>query len=331
MRTADLVRRLPKAELHLHFEGAVPWAMVRAHAAGALPERPAWWAPGFRFADFGEFRRTSQACLACLSDPRAYETAATAIFRDLRAQHVRYVEISLDVVRVAAQPLPLDEVFAAVKAAAPPGLAVRLVAAFAYHKAARTPAAVIETVLAARDVDGVDLHGDETHESTARFAEVFAAARGKGLLTKAHAGELVGPRSVHRALDLLGVRRIEHGVRAVEDPALVERLAAERITLDVCPWSNVRLGVVPDLATHPVRVLHARGVPVTISTDDPTLFGRTLSEELLALVEEAGLAPADVARLQDNAFAAAALPEDARAAARREIAALVAELGPGRA
>jgi adenosine deaminase len=331
MLARDFVRALPKAELHLHFEGAVPWAMVRAHAATALPERPAWWAEGFRFEDFAHFRREARTCLACLTDLPAYGTAAAAIFRSLRAQDVRYVEISLDVVRLATEPVRVDDVVAVVKAAAPEGLTVRVVAAFSYHKPDRTPRDVIDAVLGCDLVDGIDLHGDETRESTGRFAEVFAAARGKGLLTKAHAGELAGPASVARALDLLGVRRIEHGVRAIEDAALVDRLAAERITLDVCPWSNVKLGVVGDLAAHPVRRLHERGVPVTIGTDDPTLFGRSLGEELVSLVEDLGLSLADVARLQANAFAVAAMPAPVRAAALRELDALVAEAGSGKA
>jgi adenosine deaminase len=331
MPTADLLRALPKAELHLHFEGAVPWAMVRAHAGAAAPERPAWWAEEFRFGDFTQFREAARACLPCLTDPPAYGAAAAAIFRDLHAQNVRYVEISLDVVRLAAQPLSLDDVVTAVKAAAPAGLIVRVIAAFAYHKTERTPGDVVDAVLASPVVDGLDLHGDETRESTARFAGVFRAARDKGLITKAHAGELVGPRSIARALDLLGVRRIEHGVRAVEDEALVARLAAESITLDLCPWSNVKLGIVPDLATHPIARLHARGVPVTVSTDDPTLFGRSLTAELAALVDRAGLSVTDVARLQANAFRVAAMPAADRDAALQAIAALLAELEPGRA
>ena len=322
MLTADLLRALPKAELHLHFEGAVPWP---------LPGRPAWWADDFRFGDFTRFREAARACLTSLTSLPAYGAAAAVIFRDLRAQNVRYVEISLDVVRLAEQALRLNDVVAVIKAAAPVGLVVRVIAGFSYHKAERTPGDVIDAVLGSPVVDGVDLHGDESRESTVRFADVFRAARDKGLITKAHAGELVGPPSIVRALDLLGVRRIEHGVRAIEDAGLVERLAAEAITLDLCPWSNVKLGIVPELATHPVGRLHARGVPVTISTDDPTVFGRSLTAELSALTSEARLSVADIARMQANTFRVAAMPDEARAAALREIAALLGEIDSGKA
>jgi adenosine deaminase len=331
MPTTDFIRAVPKAELHLHFEGAVPWAMVRAHAGATVPDRPAWWAADFRFGAFTQFREAARACLPCLTGLSAYGAAAATILGDLHAQNVRYVEISLDVVRLAAQPLALDDVVSVIKAAAPAGLTARVIAAFAYHKAGRTPGDVVDAVLRSPVVDGIDLHGDETRETTARFADVFRTARARGLITKAHAGELAGPPSIVRALDALGVRRIEHGLRAVKDDALMDRLAAESVTLDLCPWSNVKLGIVADLPTHPIGRLHARGVPVTISTDDPTLFGRSLTAELAALVDEAGLAVEDVARMQANAFRVAVMPEDARAAALREIAARAGEIESGKA
>ena len=331
MLTRDFVRALPKAELHLHLEGAVPWAMVRAHAGDDLPERPPWSGEGFRFDDFTQFRGASQTCMACLVDARAYGAVAGAIFRDLAAQNVRYVEISFDIVRVLDKQIQIADVIAAMRAAAPPGLTARVFAAFSQHKPDRTPPAVAEMVLAAPGLDGISLHGDETVQSTAHFAEVFAEARRRGLSAKAHAGELAGPASVAKVLDLLGVRRIEHGVRAAEDPALVDRLAAEGITLDVCPWSNVRLRVVPDLASHPIRRLHERGVRMTINTDDPTVFGRTLSQEIVSLVDDLGFSLAEVARLQANAFAVAAMPAAARAVALGEIEALAREIEPGKA
>mgnify|MGYP003694491031 CR=1 FL=1 len=134
-----------------------------------------------------------------------------------------------------------------------------------------------------------------------------------------------------RALDLLGVARIEHGVRAIEDDALLDRLATEGVTLDVCPWSNVRLRVVRDLLAHPIRRLHERGVRVTVNTDDPTVFGRTLSQEIVSLVDDLGFSPADAAQLQANAFAVAAMPQAARDSALGEIEVLAREIESGKA
>jgi adenosine deaminase len=331
MLTPEFVRALPKAELHLHLEGAVPWAMVRAHVGDHLPATPPWTGHGFRFDDFMQFRGAVQACMGCLVDAPAYGAVAGAIFRDLLAQNARYVELSFDIVRALDRRLDVAAVVAAVKAAAPPALTARVFAAFSQHKPERTPPSVVETVLDAPGLDGISLHGDETVQSTACFADAFVEARRRGMLTKAHAGELVGPASVAAVLTRLGVRRIEHGVRAIEDAALVERLVAEDVTLDVCPWSNVRLRVARDLATHPIRALHARGVRMTVNTDDPTVFGRTLTQELASLVDDLGFAPQEVIRLQANAFAVAAMPPAARAAALDELDALAREIAPERA
>ena len=323
MRTAEFIGALPKAELHLHLEGAVPWALARAQAP-TLPERPPWYADGFQFEDFLQFRGAVRDCMSYLTDASAYGAAAGAIFQGLLAQNVRYAEISFDVARALEQTLEVHDVVAAIKAAEPPGLITRVFAALSQHKPERTPPAVVEAVLSAPGLDGLSLHGDETAQQTPVFVEAFAEARRRGLQTKAHAGELMGPASVAAALDLLGVTRIEHGVRAAEDDALVDRLAAEGVTLDVCPWSNVRLRVVKSLAAHPIRRLHERGVRLTINTDDPTVFGRTLSEELTSLVEDLGFTPVDLARFQSNAFAVAAMPAATRAALLAELTALTA-------
>ena len=323
MRTAEFIGALPKAELHLHLEGAVPWALARAQAP-TLPERPPWYADGFQFEDFLQFRGAVRDCMSYLTDASAYGAAAGAIFQGLLAQNVRYAEISFDVARALEQTLEVHDVVAAIKAAEPPSLITRVFAALSQHKPERTPPAVVEAVLSAPGLDGLSLHGDETAQQTPVFVEAFAEARRRGLQTKAHAGELMGPASVAAALDLLGVTRIEHGVRAAEDDALVDRLAAEAVTLDVCPWSNVRLRVVKSLAAHPIRRLHERGVRLTINTDDPTVFGRTLSEELTSLVEDLGFTHADLARFQANAFAVAALPAATRAALLAELTALTA-------
>lgn len=153
-----------------------------------------------------------------------------------------------------------------------------------YARRNADPAEAIETALLAvrRAGDGVvafGLAGDEARYSSEPFAEAFAIARRAGLIPAPHAGELAGPASVRAALDVLGARRIAHGVRAVEDPALVARLAEEGIVLDVCPTSNVALGVVESLSAHPLPVLLRAGVRCTLNADDPLLFGPGLLEE----------------------------------------------------
>jgi adenosine deaminase len=175
-------------------------------------------------------------------------------------------------------------------------------------------------------LDGIDLHGDERACGPAPFAPMYAHARQRGFAVKAHAGELAGPHAIIDTLDALGVRRIEHGTTAIHDEALMTRLASEGITLDMCPSSNAKLRVVDSVATHPIRELHKRGVPVTVNTDDPTVFGCSLTGELRLLAKHLDFSPHDLAQLQRNAFWAADMPIATRAAALAEIDALVAHI-----
>ena len=177
MRTAEFIRALPKAELHLHLEGAVPWALARAQAP-ALPERPPWYADGFQFDDFLQFRGAVRDCMSYLTDAGAYGAAAGAIFRGLLTQNVRYAEISFDVARALEQKLEVRDVVAAIKAAEPPGLITRVFAALSQHKPERTPPAVVEAVLSAPGLDGLSLHGDETTQQTAASSSRPSRRRG---------------------------------------------------------------------------------------------------------------------------------------------------------
>lgn len=326
MQMSEFIGALPKAELHLHLEGAIPWSIARARNP-ELPARPPWWDDSFAFADFAvDFTRAIRSCYyPALRAVEDYARVAAEIFAGLAAQNVRYAEISFSPRYAYGIGLSIADAARAVKRAAPAGLAVAVYAGFSREAGFRGDDPAVQATLAAPDLDGLDLHGDERKSEAAPFAELYAAARARGLRLKAHAGELRGPASVAEALDSLGVARIEHGFTAAGDPALVERLVAERITLDLCPISNVKLGLLPALAAHPIRALYQRGVRVTVSSDDPTVFGCTLTSELHALVEHLGFSPADLARLQVNAFSVAKLPPDARAAICAEIEDLVAQ------
>jgi len=143
-------------------------------------------------------------------------------------------------------------------------------------------------------------------------------------VTKCHAGEFDGPARVREAIQQLGVRRVQHGVRAVEDPAVVKLAADLGVTFDVCPLSNVGLRVVQDVASHPIRRLMQAGVSCTVSTDDPLCFANTLNEEYAALAAEAGFTRAELARVARNGWAVADVPEDDRRARLAEIDRLAA-------
>jgi adenosine deaminase len=165
-----------------------------------------------------------------------------------------------------------------------------------------------------RGVVALDLAGDEAGFPGELFVEHFRKAREAGLRTLAHAGEAAGAASVRQALDGLGAERIGHGVRAVEDPALLELLAERRVPLEVCPTSNVQTSTVASYAAHPLPALLRRGLAVTLNTDDPSISGIDLAHEYRVAEEELGLTPQELRTLQENALEAAFLtPEERRA------------------
>ena len=163
--------------------------------------------------------------------------------------------------------------------------------------------------LASPAVMGITLGGSEDCFPAGEFREVYALAREHGLRLSVHAGEALGPESVWEALESLRPERIGHGVRAVEDPALVAHLAAERIPLEVCPTSNIFTGAYPSLEAHPVRALFEAGIPITINSDDPTFFHTTLADEY-ACLPALGFSDRDLLKLLRNGFRYAFLPQD---------------------
>jgi adenosine deaminase len=325
MQSDAFIAALPKAELHLHIEGAVPWELARARNP-ALPPIPPWWDDAFVFHDFAvDFAQAMRACyLPVLRTVDDYAQVAAMVLADLAAQNVRYAELSFSSRYLAQQGLAVADVARAIKQAAPAGIVVLVYAGISREQLYPLDDPLVQAILAAPELDGLDLHGDERRCGATPYAAVFAAAGERGLRLKAHAGELAGAGAVAETLDALGVTRIEHGVTAAGEPALVERLIAEEVTLDMCPTSNVKLGAVPSLAEHPIHLLHRRGVRVTVNTDDPTIFGCSLTDELQLLVDRLGFSLVDIAQLQTNAFRVARLPQAIRAKILAEVAGLLA-------
>jgi adenosine deaminase len=178
---------------------------------------------------------------------------------------------------------------------------------------------LIETLLNLSKLDGLDLHGDEKAQGPAPFIQLFDQARQHGLATKAHAGELAGPQSMQNIIDTLQLTRIEHGVTAIENERLMSRLITENITLDMCPTSNLKLRVVENMAAYPIKQFHQRGIRVTVNTDNPTILGCSLADELQLLVECFGFSYYDLAQLQANAFQVALMPAAKRAGILAEL------------
>ncbi len=315
------VRRLPKTETHLHLEGALPYELLQRLDATKFAAPPASWAPDFRFGSFAEF---DQLIIGLLSpwfvSAARYHEAAAVVFRRLAEQNVRYVEISFHLPIVEFIADRGEAILQAILEAAPPGLTVRVFAGLVRDCYAGPMPAVIADALRWRWLAGFDLHGHEALPLEDWTVDVWRRARAAGKEMKAHAGEFGGAANVRLAVERLGVRRVQHGVRAVDDPAVVALLAREGVTLDITPISNVKLGVVSSLRAHPLRHLLAAGVRCTISTDDPLIFGNTLTDEYEGLANEAGFSGAELVQLARNGFEVGTMPEPVRTAALAELA-----------
>ena len=320
-RLTSFIQALPKCEVHLHLEGAVPLNLARAWSDAPISDPPEWFDPAHRYTSFPEFIQVlNLTWRGRLDSLERLEKAATEIWRGLVAQNVRYVEMSFG---VGAYTFPVVETVAALKAGTPDGLTVRIIAGVSRDRDTPYILKIGREAVWADNVDGIDLHGDEREGDPRDFLGLYQEARSRGMITKAHAGEFGGASSVVEVLDLLRVKRIQHGVGAANDRSLVQRFLDEDVTLDMCPWSNVKLGVTDSLRRHPLPALHRAGVRVTVSTDDPTLFGQTLSDEYRSLHTGMGLSFEEIGQIAANAFLNAKMDEVKRDACLNEIASIV--------
>lgn len=326
MTDAEFIQALPKTETHLHIEGALPYGLLHAWKPDTYPQSPAFHAPDFRFGAFPEFDQVLLGhALPWFTSAERYHEAARAVFSGHVAQNVRYVEISFHLPVAGFINTPAREIIAAIRTAVPVGLEVRIFAGMLRTDYAGPMRAVIDDLENWDELAGVDLHGFEQVPTEPWTAKVWARLRAAGKVTKAHAGEFDGAHRVREAIELLGATRIQHGVRAIEDPAVVALAVDRNVTFDVCPLSNVRLRVVPSMAVHSLRALMAAGVNCTVSTDDPLVFANTVNDEYLALARDAGFTRAETVRLVRNGWAVADVPAATRARMFAEIDRLHAE------
>lgn len=306
---AAFIQSLPKTETHLHIEGALPRELLqKVRPEFARP--PASWAPDFKFRDFAHFEtELLDMVFAWFRSPERYHEAAKLIFAKHVAQNVKYVETSFASGVIEFLGLDGREVLAAIRTAVPAGLEVRVFLGIHHNGAGPKMMPVLEDALGWKDLAGIDLHGTESFPIEPWTAPYWEAARKAGKYTKAHAGELMGADFVRRSLDELKPHRIEHGVRSIEDPAVVAEIKQRGIALDVCPISNHKLMPGVTLATHPIRQLFDAGVKVTVSTDDPISFGNTLVGEYAALAVHRGFNHKELAQLARNGFEVALMPD----------------------
>jgi adenosine deaminase len=316
----DFIQALPKTETHLHVEGALPYELLTAWRPEEYRADPPFRRADYRYATFPDFENILlDNALPWFNSAERYYEAAKVMFAKHVAQNVRYVETSFHLPVTKFINVPGPEIVAALRAAAPAGLEVRIFTGMLRSDIAGDLRATIDELETWEHLAGVDLHGFEQMPTERDTAEVWARLRAAGKVTKCHAGEFDGAARVREAIEQLGVTRVQHGVRAIEDEAVV-RLAAERgVTFDVCPISNVRLKVVPSLREHPIRRLMQAGVRCTVSTDDPLCFANTVNEEYAALAAELAFTRDELAQVAANGWAVADVPAETRRAMLAEI------------
>lgn len=282
-RLPALLRRMPKAELHVHIEGTLePELILRLAArngvALAYPSVEALRA-AYAFTDLQSFLDVYYAGASVLRSERDFFDLAWAYLERAAADNVVHAEIFFDPQTHTARGVPIEAVIvglhhACQRAHQEWGLTSRLILCFLRHLSEDEAFATLEQALPLRaHFVGVGLDSSERDHPPEKFARVYARCRALGLHLVAHAGEEGPPAYIRSALDVLHAERIDHGVRCVEDPALVERLARERVPLTVCPLSNVKLCVFPSLAQHNLPALLDAGLCATVNSDDPAYFG----------------------------------------------------------
>lgn len=319
------LQQLPKVELHVHLEGAIPldtlWQLMMQY--GGDPSVPTLDAlmHKFTYSDFPHFIQTWVWKNRFIRTPADFTVIATAVARDWAAQHIHYVEAHYSPTDFARHGLAIGDITRAIRAglAQVPEIRVQLIADVVRDSSVAQAMHTLESVAELKEygVVGIGLGGSEQAHPPEKFASVFARARQLGMRTSVHAGEAAGAQSVWGAINALKAERIGHATRAVEDRTLLDYFVNSQLPLECNPISNVRTGVVTSVAAHPVGEYIARGMHVTINTDDPKMFNNTLVDEYAALMQDFALQPADVCRLIDNAIDAAFLSDVEKSALRQ--------------
>ncbi|MFG2814878.1 adenosine deaminase [Streptomyces sp. NPDC048410] len=311
---------LPKAELHLHIEGT-----LEPELAFRLAERNGVELPyadtealreAYRFEDLQSFLNLYYELMAVLRTERDFEELADAYLARAAAQGVRHAEIFFDPQAHLARGVEMGTVIEGLwralgRSEETHGVSTKLIMCFLRDESAESALATLDAAKPYLDrITGVGLDSAEVGNPPEKFREVYDAAAALGLRRVAHAGEEGPPEYVVQALDLLGVERVDHGLRSMEDPALVERLVRDRVPLTLCPLSNVRLRTVDTLADHPLPAMLEAGLMCTVNSDDPAYFGGYVGDNFHAVRDTLGLSEDRMRELARNSFLASFLEDD---------------------
>ena len=320
---AAFIAALPKAELHLHIEGslepelmfelaqrngiAIPFATVDDVRAA------------YAFSNLQDFLDIYYQGMGVLQTEQDFYDLTAAYLARAHADGVRHSEIFFDPQGHTARGIPFATVIGGITRALDDAqtrydMSSRLVMCFLRHLSEEEAEATLDEARPWLDrIDGVGLDSSEVGHPPAKFQRVFARARNLGLRLVAHAGEEGPPEYVRQALDLLGVDRIDHGNRSLEDEALVARLADDAMCLTVCPLSNLKLCVVGDMTAHPLKTMLDAGLLATVNSDDPSYFGGYVNANYTAVADALDLSRDELVTLARNSFLGAFLDDDAKA------------------
>jgi len=337
MTIEEFIRGLPKTDLHMHLEGSMEpetiFQLARRNRVALRWASPETLREAYEFSGLAPFLDLYFEACAVVRTERDFHDITAAYLRRAFADGVIHAEIFFGPQTYAERNIPmaamLDGILSALDEARGPDFSAELLVSVQRHRTEDAAMEILRAIEPWTDrIGGIGMGGAEVGNPPTKFTRFFHACRAAGFFTTAHAGEEGPAQYVRDAIDTLGVSRIDHGVAAADDPALVSDLARRGIPLTVCPLSNLRLKVVNDLASHPLPALLAAGVHVTVNSDDPPYFGGWVTENLLACHEQMGLSLDDIIHVTRNGFAAAIMPDAARAAAMRRLDDYVARARP---
>ncbi|MCC5810314.1 MAG: adenosine deaminase [Ectothiorhodospiraceae bacterium] len=310
----NLVRLLPKAELHLHIEGTLEpellFELAGKHGIVLEYESVEALRAAYQFSDLQDFLDIYYQGASVLRDEDDFYRLTSAYLRRARQDGVVHVEIFFDPQTHTGRGVAFSTVIEGISRALDEaerawGMSYRLILCFLRHLSAAEAMATLEQALPYRDrIFAVGLDSSEQGHPPGKFTAVFDRARAEGLLTVAHAGEEGPPEYIRQALDELHVSRVDHGVRCEEDADLCRRLAQAQIPLTVCPLSNIKLGVFSRMEDHNLKRLMEAGLLVTLNSDDPAYFGGYVAENYLAAQRALGLSTDDICQLARNSIQA---------------------------
>ncbi len=339
MTLHTFIREMPKVELHVHLEGSIrPTTLLELAQRNGVdlpigdPPDPKSATPSltalrefYRFVDLDHFVRVYFAITGCLRTVDDFQLIAYEFGADMARQNIRYAEVTFTPsTNVHYTGLPLKEILGGLndgraRARADFGVDFQWVLDIVRntpeerHQVAEWASAAMD-----RGVIALGLGGTDKGHPPEWFADAYATAREAGLHSVPHAGETAGPESVWGAIRALGAERIGHGVRSVEDPALVDYLREHQIPLEICPTSNLCLGVYPSYQAHPIRWMWEQGLYVTVNSDDPPMFNTDLVQEYQVLADQLGFEVEELEQLSLNALRASFLPGERKAALEQD-------------